>query len=100
MSASDSLAFAQDCLDDRSLEPVISVVLQILRQCHPRRPLPLVTASSAYSFPGPGTSASEPPPPGLAEGKGKMGNCEPYDVLFPFWQRFQRNVDAGSLSAL
>ncbi|KAB1257202.1 Cytosolic carboxypeptidase 4, partial [Camelus dromedarius] len=49
------------CLDDRSLEPVISIVLQILRQCFPKSPLPLVTASSAYSFPVPGSLASEPP---------------------------------------
>nr|XP_031296391.1 cytosolic carboxypeptidase 4 isoform X2 [Camelus dromedarius] len=51
----------QSCLDDRSLEPVISIVLQILRQCFPKSPLPLVTASSAYSFPVPGSLASEPP---------------------------------------
>ncbi|XP_067552206.1 cytosolic carboxypeptidase 4 isoform X2 [Pseudorca crassidens] len=51
----------QNCLDDKSLEPVISLVLQILRQCYPKSPLPLVTASSAYSFPAPGSTASEPP---------------------------------------
>ncbi|EPY85555.1 hypothetical protein CB1_000370020 [Camelus ferus] len=51
----------QSCLDDRSLEPVISIVLQILRQCFPKSLLPLVTASSAYSFPVPGSLASEPP---------------------------------------
>uniref|UniRef100_A0A8C2PMS0 tubulin-glutamate carboxypeptidase n=1 Tax=Capra hircus TaxID=9925 RepID=A0A8C2PMS0_CAPHI len=41
----------QNCLDDQSLEPVISIVLQILRQCYPKSPLPLLTSSSAYSFP-------------------------------------------------
>ncbi|KAM9090630.1 cytosolic carboxypeptidase 4 [Megaptera novaeangliae] len=51
----------QNCLDDKSLEPVISLVLQILRQCYPKSPLPLVTASSAYSFPVPGNITSEPP---------------------------------------
>ncbi|XP_057576702.1 cytosolic carboxypeptidase 4 [Hippopotamus amphibius kiboko] len=51
----------QNCLDDKSLEPVISLVLQILRQCYPKSPLPLVTASSAYSFPVPGSITSEPP---------------------------------------
>ncbi|XP_016065049.1 PREDICTED: cytosolic carboxypeptidase 4 [Miniopterus natalensis] len=51
----------QSSLEDRSLEPVTSMVLQVLRQCHPKSPLPLATASSAYSFPGPGRVAPEPP---------------------------------------
>lgn len=51
----------QNCLDDKSMEPVISVVLQILRQCYPKSPLPLVAASSAYAFPVPGHIATEPP---------------------------------------
>ncbi|XP_043290311.1 cytosolic carboxypeptidase 4 isoform X2 [Cervus canadensis] len=51
----------QNCLDDQSLEPVISIVLQILRQCYPKSPLPLVTTSSAYSFPVPGIITSETP---------------------------------------
>nr|XP_060473429.1 cytosolic carboxypeptidase 4 [Panthera onca] len=50
----------QNCLDDRSLEPVVSVVVQILRQCYPKSPLPLVTATSAYAFPVPGSIPSEP----------------------------------------
>uniref|UniRef100_UPI00063CA8B4 cytosolic carboxypeptidase 4 n=1 Tax=Odobenus rosmarus divergens TaxID=9708 RepID=UPI00063CA8B4 len=50
----------QNCLDDKSLEPVISVVIQILRQCYPKSPLPLVTPSSAYAFPVPGSIPSEP----------------------------------------
>lgn len=58
----------QSSLEDRSLEPVTSVVLQVLRQCHPKSPLPLARASSAYSFPGPGRVAPEPPR-ALAEGK-------------------------------
>ncbi|XP_077630379.1 cytosolic carboxypeptidase 4, partial [Crocuta crocuta] len=49
----------QNYLDDQSLEPVISVVLQVLRQCYPKSPLPLVTASSAYTFPVPGSIPSE-----------------------------------------
>uniref|UniRef100_A0A2K5DX33 Cytosolic carboxypeptidase 4 n=1 Tax=Aotus nancymaae TaxID=37293 RepID=A0A2K5DX33_AOTNA len=51
----------QNCLDDKSMEPVISVVLQTLRRCYPKSPLPLVTASSAYAFPVPGSITSEPP---------------------------------------
>ncbi|KAM9710994.1 cytosolic carboxypeptidase 4 [Dama dama] len=51
----------QSCLDDQSLEPVISIALQILRQCYPKSPLPLVTTSSAYSFPVPGIITSETP---------------------------------------
>ncbi|XP_060035363.1 cytosolic carboxypeptidase 4 [Erinaceus europaeus] len=51
----------QGCLDDRRLEPVLSVVLQILRGCCPRRPLPLVTTSSAYAFQVPGSDFSELP---------------------------------------
>uniref|UniRef100_A0A8B9XDD9 tubulin-glutamate carboxypeptidase n=1 Tax=Bos mutus grunniens TaxID=30521 RepID=A0A8B9XDD9_BOSMU len=51
----------QNCLDDQSLEPVISTGLQILRQCYPKSPLPLVTSSSAYSFPVPGIVTSETP---------------------------------------
>ncbi|XP_045416410.1 cytosolic carboxypeptidase 4 [Lemur catta] len=52
---------AQSCLDDRSMEPVSSEALQILRRCYPKSPLPLVTASSAYAFPVPGSITSEPP---------------------------------------
>ncbi|XP_057350782.1 cytosolic carboxypeptidase 4 isoform X7 [Manis pentadactyla] len=52
---------AQNCLDDQSLEPVLSIMLDILRQCYPKCPLPLATASSAYTFPGPGSITSEPP---------------------------------------
>ncbi|XP_010830477.1 PREDICTED: cytosolic carboxypeptidase 4 isoform X1 [Bison bison bison] len=51
----------QNCLDDQSLEPIISTGLQILRQCYPKSPLPLVTSSSAYSFPVPGIVTSETP---------------------------------------
>ncbi|XP_060257568.1 cytosolic carboxypeptidase 4 isoform X7 [Ovis aries] len=51
----------QNCLDDQSLEPVISIVLQILRQCYPKSPLPLLTTSSTYSFPVPGIVTSEAP---------------------------------------
>lgn len=50
------------------MEPVISVVLQILRQCYPESPLPLVTAGSAYTFPAPGSTSSELPQ-ALTEGK-------------------------------
>ncbi|XP_014400914.1 PREDICTED: cytosolic carboxypeptidase 4 [Myotis brandtii] len=51
----------QSSLEDRSLEPITSVALQVLRQCYPKSPLPLVTASSAYAFPAPGHLPSEPP---------------------------------------
>ncbi|XP_066211390.1 cytosolic carboxypeptidase 4 isoform X1 [Saccopteryx leptura] len=51
----------QNALDDRSLEPVISVALQVLRQCYPKSPLPLVAASSAYAFPARGSLPSAPP---------------------------------------
>ncbi|KAK2506510.1 hypothetical protein MC885_009858, partial [Smutsia gigantea] len=51
----------QNCLDDKSLEPVVSIMLDILRQCYPKCPLPLATASSAYTFPVPGSITSEPP---------------------------------------
>ncbi|KAG8516305.1 Cytosolic carboxypeptidase 4 [Galemys pyrenaicus] len=54
--------FVQSCLGDARLESVLSVMLQILRQCCPKRPLPLATASSAYAVPVPGSIASEPPP--------------------------------------
>ncbi|XP_053437701.1 cytosolic carboxypeptidase 4 isoform X1 [Nycticebus coucang] len=52
---------AQTCLEDKSMEPIISEVLQILRQCYPKSPLPLVAASSAYAFLVPGIITSEPP---------------------------------------
>ncbi|XP_076980252.1 cytosolic carboxypeptidase 4 isoform X2 [Tamandua tetradactyla] len=51
----------QNCLDNKNMEPVTSIVLQILRQCYPKCPLPLATASSAYVFPVPGVIISEPP---------------------------------------
>ncbi|XP_008067601.1 cytosolic carboxypeptidase 4-like [Carlito syrichta] len=51
----------QSCLDDKSMEPVISVGFQILRQCYPKSPLPLVTASSASTFLVPGNINSQPP---------------------------------------
>uniref|UniRef100_A0A8D0UNS7 tubulin-glutamate carboxypeptidase n=1 Tax=Sus scrofa TaxID=9823 RepID=A0A8D0UNS7_PIG len=51
----------QNCLDDKILEPVVSIVLQILRQCYPKSPLPLVTANSAYTFPGTRSITSDPP---------------------------------------
>ncbi|XP_060223364.1 cytosolic carboxypeptidase 4 isoform X2 [Meriones unguiculatus] len=59
-------SIAQTCLENKSVEPVISAVIQILRQCYPESPLPLVTARSAYTFPAPGSSSSGPPQ-GLAE---------------------------------
>uniref|UniRef100_H0UWK9 tubulin-glutamate carboxypeptidase n=1 Tax=Cavia porcellus TaxID=10141 RepID=H0UWK9_CAVPO len=50
----------QNCLDNESMEPVISAVLQILRQCYPKSPLPLVTTCSAYAFLGTESIHSEP----------------------------------------
>ncbi|XP_073917593.1 cytosolic carboxypeptidase 4 isoform X2 [Castor canadensis] len=52
----------QNCLDNKNMEPIISAVLQILRQCYPKSPLPLVTVNSAYSFMVPGSVTSEPLP--------------------------------------
>ncbi|XP_021120451.1 cytosolic carboxypeptidase 4 isoform X1 [Heterocephalus glaber] len=54
-------SITQNCLDNESMEPVISAVLQILRQCYPKSPLPLVTACSAYAFLVPGSIPSAPP---------------------------------------
>ncbi|XP_013368108.1 PREDICTED: cytosolic carboxypeptidase 4 isoform X2 [Chinchilla lanigera] len=54
-------SITQNCLDNESMEPVISAVFQILRQCYPKSPLPLVTACSAYAFPVPGNIHSVPP---------------------------------------
>ncbi|XP_072593350.1 cytosolic carboxypeptidase 4 isoform X3 [Vulpes vulpes] len=51
----------ENCLDDNDLEPVVSVIIQILRQCHPKSTLPLVTATSAYTFSVPGSIPSETP---------------------------------------
>lgn len=87
------LLFLQKCLDDKSLGPIVSVVLQILRQCYLKCPLPLVTASSAYVFPVPGTSTSEPPRV-LTEGKahGSLWALRWVFLLFfffTFWQSFR-----------
>ncbi|XP_045681075.1 cytosolic carboxypeptidase 4 isoform X2 [Phyllostomus hastatus] len=57
---------AQNRLDDPGSEPVTCVVLQVLRQCSPRSPLPLAAASSAYAFPAAGNTPSGPSP-ALAE---------------------------------
>ncbi|KFO34586.1 Cytosolic carboxypeptidase 4 [Fukomys damarensis] len=53
-------SITQNCLDNESMEPVISAVLQILRQCYPKSPLPLITTCSAYAFPVPGSIPSVP----------------------------------------
>ncbi|KAM5292296.1 cytosolic carboxypeptidase 4 [Ctenodactylus gundi] len=52
-------SIAQNCLDNKEVEPVISVVFPVLRQCYPKSPLPLVTAGSAYAFQVPGIVPSE-----------------------------------------
>ncbi|XP_008850570.2 cytosolic carboxypeptidase 4 [Nannospalax galili] len=54
-------SIAQNHLDNKSMEPVISAVFQILRQCYPESPLPLVTTSSAYTFPASGNINLAPP---------------------------------------
>ncbi|XP_042554452.1 cytosolic carboxypeptidase 4 [Dipodomys spectabilis] len=59
------LGMAQRCLDQESAEPAVSAMLQTLRQGHPRSPLPLLTAKSAYAFPD--TSATPEPPHALTE---------------------------------
>ncbi|XP_007944307.2 cytosolic carboxypeptidase 4 [Orycteropus afer afer] len=51
----------QNCLDNERMEPIITVVLQILRQSYPKSPLPLPKATSAYAFPLPGSIISDPP---------------------------------------
>ncbi|XP_069909561.1 cytosolic carboxypeptidase 4 [Oryctolagus cuniculus] len=53
---------AQSHLEDSSVEPVVSAMLQILRQCCPRSALPLATASCAYAAPVPGSVTPSPPP--------------------------------------
>uniref|UniRef100_F6SUI8 tubulin-glutamate carboxypeptidase n=1 Tax=Ornithorhynchus anatinus TaxID=9258 RepID=F6SUI8_ORNAN len=50
----------QDCLGSKSLDPIVTVVLQILRKCYPKCLLPLASARSAYSFPDPGSIFSGP----------------------------------------
>uniref|UniRef100_A0A8C0G2J4 AGBL carboxypeptidase 1 n=1 Tax=Chelonoidis abingdonii TaxID=106734 RepID=A0A8C0G2J4_CHEAB len=52
---------AQDCLDSKPLDPIVTIVAQILRKCYPKRPLPLATVHSSYSFSLPGSVSSEPP---------------------------------------
>ncbi|XP_075413575.1 cytosolic carboxypeptidase 4 [Tenrec ecaudatus] len=53
---------AQNCLDQKRMEPIISMALQILRQCYPKSSLPLPTISSAYAFPVLGSTGAELPP--------------------------------------
>nr|XP_014426057.2 cytosolic carboxypeptidase 4 [Pelodiscus sinensis] len=50
---------AQDCLDSKPLDPIVTTVAQILRKCYPKRPLPLATLCSSYSFSLPGSVSSE-----------------------------------------
>ncbi|XP_044837186.1 cytosolic carboxypeptidase 4 isoform X2 [Mauremys mutica] len=52
---------AQDCLDSKPLDPIVTIVAQILRKCYPKGPLPLATVHSSYSFSLPGSVSSEPP---------------------------------------
>ncbi|XP_030434866.1 cytosolic carboxypeptidase 4 [Gopherus evgoodei] len=52
---------AQDCLDSKSLDPIVTIMAQILRKCYPKGPLPLATVHSSYSFSLPGSVSSEPP---------------------------------------
>ncbi|XP_012784667.3 cytosolic carboxypeptidase 4 [Ochotona princeps] len=54
-------SITQKHLEDSSMEPVVSAMLQILRQCCPRSPLPLATASCAYTALVPGSAAPTPP---------------------------------------
>ncbi|XP_065497780.1 cytosolic carboxypeptidase 4 isoform X4 [Caloenas nicobarica] len=51
----------QDCLSCKNLDPIITIVTQILRKCYPKEPLPVATARSFYSFPLPGNAKAEPP---------------------------------------
>nr|XP_058146560.1 cytosolic carboxypeptidase 4 [Dasypus novemcinctus] len=54
-------SITQNFLDNKNTEPITSIALQILRQCYPKCPLPLATASSAYAFPVPGITVSGSP---------------------------------------
>ncbi|NXO47998.1 CBPC4 carboxypeptidase, partial [Aramus guarauna] len=65
----------EDCLSCKSLDPIITTVTQILRKCHPKEPLPVVTVRSSYSFPLPGNAKVEPPCEG-SEGKCLKGDYE------------------------
>uniref|UniRef100_A0A8C6IYG2 tubulin-glutamate carboxypeptidase n=1 Tax=Melopsittacus undulatus TaxID=13146 RepID=A0A8C6IYG2_MELUD len=51
----------QDCLSCKNLDPIINTVIQILRKCYPKEPLPVATVRSSYSFPLPGNAKAEPP---------------------------------------
>ncbi|NWX02685.1 CBPC4 carboxypeptidase, partial [Caloenas nicobarica] len=65
----------QDCLSCKNLDPIITIVTQILRKCYPKEPLPVATARSFYSFPLPGNAKAEPPCEG-SEGKQLKGDYE------------------------
>ncbi|XP_077685462.1 cytosolic carboxypeptidase 4 [Eretmochelys imbricata] len=59
---------AQDCLDSKLLDPIVTTVAQILRKCYPKGPLPLATVHSSYSFSLPGSVSSESPRAVLEDG--------------------------------
>ncbi|NWQ76524.1 CBPC4 carboxypeptidase, partial [Columbina picui] len=68
----------QDCLSCKNLDPIITIVTQILRKCYPKEPLPVATARSFYSFPLPGNAKAEPPCEG-PEGKWLKGEFSDYE---------------------
>ncbi|XP_056427866.1 cytosolic carboxypeptidase 4 [Hyla sarda] len=47
---------AQECLHCRSLDPLVSAAVQVLRKCCPRCSLPLTSISSSYAYLIPGTN--------------------------------------------
>ncbi|NXT85541.1 CBPC4 carboxypeptidase, partial [Zapornia atra] len=65
----------EDCLSCKNLDPLINIVTQILRKCHPKEPLPVANIRSSYSFPLPGNTKVEPQCEG-SEGKWLKGDAE------------------------
>ncbi|NXF93711.1 CBPC4 carboxypeptidase, partial [Eubucco bourcierii] len=65
----------QDGLPCRNLDPITTTVIQILRKCYPKEPLPLRRVTSSYCFPLPGNAKAAPPCEG-SESKCLKGDDE------------------------
>ncbi|XP_071401694.1 cytosolic carboxypeptidase 4-like, partial [Centroberyx affinis] len=50
----------QTCLSTKGLESLVEPSVQLMRKCHPKTPLPLVSDRSVYSFPLPGRPDTDP----------------------------------------